>query len=507
MLVVALPLTVPAAAQTGGSRFAPPVVVAVAPDGGPASGGTTVTISGSGFSLAVGVSFGGRAATSFRVVSDSRITAIAPPGLGAQDVMVVASDGISTPTSADVFSYAQGLAPDDTSLATAAGVATPATVTLDLSSGPAPAAPATQLGLWAPLDFVQFQPMAPLMQTLRDFTTATAAWDEASRTATVTAGADTLTVSVGSGTATLVMPGDTQSLPVDPPARLTSSGTLSVPLALLAELVGGQVAWSPGATTATLTATSYDPAMAQAEALLALLAPPPGAMAAGAASVSAPAGSLPQRTPPLRDASDQWSLAQPGDVLGWVAAQAQAIGLGPVGAGPSSAGGGARSEAFALDGVPAGWGWIPEIDVTLETAGNGLFVRYDALVADPPLPSGPLPAYAQSVTVTPQSASGAPAGLVQVVVDPVTVARLTLIVDGLGAAAASGVPAACTAGAGAVADVRLDFAYQGTNAPTYTVTEGVGCQPGLVSLVGPSGGRPTFLDDPVQALARAAGVS
>lgn len=57
---------------------AAPVVSSLTPYFGPASGGTTVSITGSGFTGAIAVSFGTTSATSFIVNSDSLITAITP---------------------------------------------------------------------------------------------------------------------------------------------------------------------------------------------------------------------------------------------------------------------------------------------------------------------------------------------------------------------------------------------------------------------------------------------
>ncbi len=82
----------------------PPLVTAINPTTGPVSGGTTVTITGSGFTGATSVKFGSSFAT-FVVNSDSSITAISPPGLGTVDVLVTTSAGTSLVTQADRFTY------------------------------------------------------------------------------------------------------------------------------------------------------------------------------------------------------------------------------------------------------------------------------------------------------------------------------------------------------------------------------------------------------------------
>ncbi len=75
---------------------AAPVVIDVEPHFGPESGGTTVVITGSNLALATAVDFGANPATSFTVVSDSQVTAIAPAGIGTVVVTVTAPGGTST---------------------------------------------------------------------------------------------------------------------------------------------------------------------------------------------------------------------------------------------------------------------------------------------------------------------------------------------------------------------------------------------------------------------------
>lgn len=76
---------------------ASPQVSTISPASGTSSGGTAVTITGTGFTGATSVTFGAAAATSFTVVSDTEITAIAPPGTaGAVNVVVTTSAGTGT---------------------------------------------------------------------------------------------------------------------------------------------------------------------------------------------------------------------------------------------------------------------------------------------------------------------------------------------------------------------------------------------------------------------------
>lgn len=84
-----------------------PVVTRISPASGPLGGGTTVTITGSGFTGATAVDFGGAPAASFTVTSDTSITATSPTAasVGPVDVTVTTSPGTSATSSADQYSY------------------------------------------------------------------------------------------------------------------------------------------------------------------------------------------------------------------------------------------------------------------------------------------------------------------------------------------------------------------------------------------------------------------
>ena len=79
----------------------------LSPAGGSTFGGTSVIITGTGFTGATNVSFGGIAATSFTVNSATQITAVDPAAAaGAIDVQVTSpSTGASTASSLDQFLY------------------------------------------------------------------------------------------------------------------------------------------------------------------------------------------------------------------------------------------------------------------------------------------------------------------------------------------------------------------------------------------------------------------
>jgi hypothetical protein len=56
-----------------------PFITGLNPNSGPATGGTSVIITGRHFTGATAVMFGANPATSFTVDSDTQITAISPP--------------------------------------------------------------------------------------------------------------------------------------------------------------------------------------------------------------------------------------------------------------------------------------------------------------------------------------------------------------------------------------------------------------------------------------------
>ena len=94
---------------------APLAVTGVSPANGPAAGGTSVTITGTGFTGATDVRFGEAAAQPFTVDSSgTQITATSPPSTGTVDITVTTPAGTTATSSADQFTYitpppAQGL--------------------------------------------------------------------------------------------------------------------------------------------------------------------------------------------------------------------------------------------------------------------------------------------------------------------------------------------------------------------------------------------------------------
>ena len=81
---------------TAGSPNPPPSANSVSPNSGPTTGGTSITVNGSGFLSGARVTFGGTDAANVIVSSSSSITATSPPhASGVTDVVVTNTDGQS----------------------------------------------------------------------------------------------------------------------------------------------------------------------------------------------------------------------------------------------------------------------------------------------------------------------------------------------------------------------------------------------------------------------------
>lgn len=98
--------------QSGESGTIPfdavPSITGLSPAGGPAAGGTVVTITGTGFSTTPGatsVTFGGGAATAVGCASTTTCTAVSPPGSGTVSVRVTVAGQQSLDVPADDFTY------------------------------------------------------------------------------------------------------------------------------------------------------------------------------------------------------------------------------------------------------------------------------------------------------------------------------------------------------------------------------------------------------------------
>ncbi|MHB1552814.1 MAG: IPT/TIG domain-containing protein [Acidimicrobiales bacterium] len=112
---------------------AAPTVTAITPSTGPVAGGTTVTITGTGFTKTATVSFGTTAATKVTVTSPTTIVATSPPAQTPGQVHVVVKDaaGTSATSTADVFTY---VAPSSSSPSSSV---TPTVTGISPATGPA----------------------------------------------------------------------------------------------------------------------------------------------------------------------------------------------------------------------------------------------------------------------------------------------------------------------------------------------------------------------------------
>ena len=88
-----------------------PAVTIVSPNAGPTTGGTTVDVTGTGFTGASAVNVGATAGTGLVVISDTLIQVTSPAGSGTVDVRVVGLGGTSATTAGDLFTYGSATAP------------------------------------------------------------------------------------------------------------------------------------------------------------------------------------------------------------------------------------------------------------------------------------------------------------------------------------------------------------------------------------------------------------
>ncbi len=104
------------------SNASSPSVSGVSPSSGSAAGGDLITVSGSNFTGATGVSFGTMAADSFTVLSDTALLVATPAGaVGTVDITVTTYAGTSSTGSADHYTYNSVTAPSITSLSPSTG--------------------------------------------------------------------------------------------------------------------------------------------------------------------------------------------------------------------------------------------------------------------------------------------------------------------------------------------------------------------------------------------------
>ena len=88
-----------------------PIISGLTPASGPATGGTSVTISGTGFATGATVTFDGVAAANVNVLGSTTITAVTPAHAGGAVNVVVANPGGQIGTSVNGYTYAATVQP------------------------------------------------------------------------------------------------------------------------------------------------------------------------------------------------------------------------------------------------------------------------------------------------------------------------------------------------------------------------------------------------------------
>lgn len=90
----------------GGHLVPPPTITAISPSSGPTTGGTRVTIAGTGFTQVTSVAFGSAHASRITWLSSGKLVVTSPPhAAGSVGIRVVTSHGTSPATLRDHFTY------------------------------------------------------------------------------------------------------------------------------------------------------------------------------------------------------------------------------------------------------------------------------------------------------------------------------------------------------------------------------------------------------------------
>src|SRR5262249_44649452 len=82
-----------------------PVVTGISPTSGPATGGTSVTITGTGFTGVPSVGFGGTGVNVQSGATDTQLVVVSPGGTGTVDLTVTTPAGTSATSPSDQFTY------------------------------------------------------------------------------------------------------------------------------------------------------------------------------------------------------------------------------------------------------------------------------------------------------------------------------------------------------------------------------------------------------------------
>jgi len=122
---------------TGTVSASVPQITGISPSGGPITGGTVVTITGSGFTGATHVRFGGGSGSVLTVFDDSRLTIITPPNpAGTAEVSVTGPNGENSSWSASaVYQYEEVPFPRIAGVSPSSGPASGSTTVIITGSG------------------------------------------------------------------------------------------------------------------------------------------------------------------------------------------------------------------------------------------------------------------------------------------------------------------------------------------------------------------------------------
>ena len=115
-----------------------PTVLSLAPKVGTTAGGTVVTVTGTGFTGAIKVTFGTKAGTRLKVTSATKLTVAAPAGTGTAAVSVTTPAGTSAASAGDVFTYSTTAVAVTSATLPAATVGVPYSQTLAAKGGTPP---------------------------------------------------------------------------------------------------------------------------------------------------------------------------------------------------------------------------------------------------------------------------------------------------------------------------------------------------------------------------------
>jgi beta-mannanase len=105
-VVVTSPAGTSSAVKADQFTYTAPAITGVLPNSGSSSGGTSVTVTGTGFTGATKVTFAGSAGTNLTVVNDSTINVISPAhAIGAVNVVVTTPTGMTSGAGVGHFTY------------------------------------------------------------------------------------------------------------------------------------------------------------------------------------------------------------------------------------------------------------------------------------------------------------------------------------------------------------------------------------------------------------------